>query len=161
MIIPETHLIFDLIFDLILFNFRFNFHIGTTPKPARRTESAVVEDLNSVPVFGIILVEDGKLYGTDSETGEIGETFVYTHLEDALKVLATLQSTSRRAAACGRAQLLAKKRHTGRVQNPAKVSENRPACGTAQHTLAVCFVFEKLQRSRKKLVKIWRILSKI
>ena len=46
----------------------------------------------------------------------------------------------------GRAQLLAKRGHTGRVQNPAKVSENRPACGTAQHTLAVCFVFEKLEK---------------
>ena len=67
---------------------------------------------------------------------------------------------SRRAAA-GRAQLLAKKGHTGRVQNPAKVSENRPACGTAQHTLAVCFVFEKLEKSRKNLVKIWRKFSKI
>ena len=67
---------------------------------------------------------------------------------------------SRRAAA-GRAELLAKKGHTGRVQNPAKVSENRPACGTAQHTLAVCFVFEKLEKSRKFLVKIWRKFSKI
>ena len=67
---------------------------------------------------------------------------------------------SRRAAA-GRAELLAKKGHTGRVQNPGGVSENRPACGTAQHTLAVCFVFEKLEKSRKKLVKIWRNLSKI
>ena len=47
----------------------------------------------------------------------------------------------------GRAELLAKKGHTGRVQNPVKVSENRPACGTAQHTLAVCFVFEKLEKS--------------
>ena len=56
--------------------------------------------------------------------------------------------TSRRAAA-GRAELLAKKVHTGHVQNPVKVSENRPACGTAQHTLAVCFVFEKLEKSRK------------
>ena len=63
------------------------------------------------------------------------------------------EDTSRRAAACGRAQLLAKKRHTGRVQNPGGVSENRPACGTAQHTLAVCFVFEKLEKSRKFLVK--------
>ena len=68
--------------------------------------------------------------------------------------------TSRRAAA-GRAELLAKKGHTGRVQNPAKVSENRPACGTAQHTLAVCFVFEKLEKSRKKLAKIQQNLSKI
>ena len=67
---------------------------------------------------------------------------------------------SRRAAA-GRAELLAKKGHTGRVQNPAKVSENRPACGTAQHTLAVCFVFEKLEKSRKVLVQIWRKFSKI
>ena len=66
---------------------------------------------------------------------------------------------SRRAAA-GRAELLAKRGHTGRVQNPAKVSENRPACGTAQHTLAVCFVFEKLEKSRKYLVKIWRKFSK-
>ena len=55
------------------------------------------------------------------------------------------------AAACGRAQLLAKGGHTGRVQNSGGVSENRPACGTAQHTLAVCFVFEKF---RKNLVKI-------
>ena len=47
------------------------------------------------------------------------------------------------------------------MQNPAKVSENRPACGTAQHTLAVCFVFEKLEKSRKFLVKIWRKFSKI
>ena len=69
-------------------------------------------------------------------------------------------ASSRRAAA-GRAELLAKKGHTGRVQNPAKVSENRPACGTAQHTLAVCFVFEKLEKSRKFLVKIWRKFSKI
>ena len=45
--------------------------------------------------------------------------------------------------------------------NPVKVSENRPACGTAQHTLAVCFVFEKLEKSRKFLVKIWRKFSKI
>ena len=67
---------------------------------------------------------------------------------------------SQRAAA-GRAQLLAKKGHTGHVQNPVKVSENRPACGTAQHTLAVCFVFEKLEKSRKFLVKIWRKFSKI
>ena len=61
----------------------------------------------------------------------------------------------------GRAELLAKKRHTGRVQNPGGVSENRPACGPAQHTLAVCFVFEKLEKSRKNLVKIWRKFSKI
>jgi len=47
------------------------------------------------------------------------------------------------------------------VQNPVKVSENRSACGTAQHTLAVCFLFEKLEKSRKKLVKIWRKFSKI
>jgi hypothetical protein len=47
------------------------------------------------------------------------------------------------------------------VQNPVKVSENRPACGTAQHTLAVCFLFEKLEKSRKKLVKIWRKFSKL
>ena len=72
----------------------------------------------------------------------------------------TRRSSSRRAAA-GRAELLAKKGHTGRVQNPAKVSENRPACGTAQHTLAVCFVFEKFEKSRKNLVKIWRKFSKI
>ena len=39
------------------------------------------------------------------------------------------------------------------MQNPVKVSENRPACGTAQHTLAVCFVFEKFEKSRKKLLK--------
>ena len=57
---------------------------------------------------------------------------------------------SRRAAA-GRAQLLAKKGHTGRVQNPVKVSENRPACGTAQHTLAVCFVFEKFWKNTEKI----------
>ena len=74
--------------------------------------------------------------------------------------LAGIGDKSRRAAA-GRAELLAKKGHTGRVQNPAKVSENRPACGTAQHTLAVCFVFEKLEKSRKFLVKIWRKFSKI
>ena len=66
-----------------------------------------------------------------------------------------------RGAAAGRAELLAKKGHTGHVQNPVKVSENRPACGTAQHTLAVCFVFEKLEKSRKFLVKIWRKFSKI
>ena len=53
---------------------------------------------------------------------------------------------SRRAAA-GRAQLLARRGHIGRVQNPAEVSENRPACGTAQHTLAVCFVFEKFWKN--------------
>ena len=73
----------------------------------------------------------------------------------------TTRQQSRRAAACGRAELLAQRGHIGRVQNPVKVSENRPACGTAQHTLAVCFVFEKLEKSRKKLVKIWRNLSKL
>ena len=46
----------------------------------------------------------------------------------------------------GRAELLAKRGHIGRVQNPGGVSENRLACGTAQHTLAVCFVFEKLEK---------------
>ena len=46
------------------------------------------------------------------------------------------------------------------MQNPVKVSENRSACGTAQHTLAVCFVFEKLEKSRKILVKIWRKFRK-
>ena len=61
----------------------------------------------------------------------------------------------------GRAQLLAKKRHIGRVQNPGGVSENRPACGTAQHTLAVCFVFEKLEKSRKNLAKIQQNFGKI
>ena len=69
--------------------------------------------------------------------------------------------TSSRRAAAGRAELLAKKGHTGHVQNPVKVSENRPACGTAQHTLAVCFVFEKLEKSRKNLAKIQQNLSKI
>ena len=52
---------------------------------------------------------------------------------------------SRRAAAkLGRAELLAKKRHTGRVQNPGGVSENRPACGTAHHTLHSFALFAKL-----------------
>ena len=32
---------------------------------------------------------------------------------------------SRRAAACGRAELLAKKRHTDRLQNPAKLRRFR------------------------------------
>ena len=93
----------------------------------------------------------------------IGPRFWEDFGREAVRILderpASLR-TSRRAAA-GRAQLLARRGHTGRVQNPAKVSENRPACGTAQHTLAVCFVFEKLEKSRKQLVKISRKFSNI
>ena len=84
-----------------------------------------------------------------------------SQLSSAAGVLLGVGGAMSRRAAAGRAELLARRGHTGRVQNPAKVSENRPACGTAQHTLAVCFVFEKLEKSRKNLVKIWRKFSKI
>jgi hypothetical protein len=53
----------------------------------RRTEAEVVEDLNSVPVFGI-LTEDKKLYGTDEDG-----CMIYTYLDDALRVLAKVQET--------------------------------------------------------------------
>lgn len=50
----------------------------------RRPVSAVVEDLNAVPVFGIA-TDNGKLYSTD-ESG----CMVYTHLDDVLRVIAQL-----------------------------------------------------------------------
>jgi hypothetical protein len=53
----------------------------------RRPVSAVVTELDSVPVFAIAINGD-KLYSTD-ETG----CMIYTHLSDASRVLAQLQST--------------------------------------------------------------------
>lgn len=50
----------------------------------RRPVSAVLEDLNAVPVFGIA-TDNGKLYGTD-ESG----CMIYTHLDDVLRVVAQL-----------------------------------------------------------------------
>ena len=53
----------------------------------RRPVSAVVTELDSVPVFAIAINGD-KLYSTD-ESG----CMIYTHLSDASRVLAQLQST--------------------------------------------------------------------
>ena len=103
----------------------------------------------------------GYMLATQSSRGRISSAQRSGRLGRPCWKHSASTSRSRGERPAGRAQLLAKRGHTGRVQNPAKVSENRPACGTAQHTLAVCFVFEKLEKSRKILVKIWRKFSKI
>jgi len=51
-------------------------------------DETVAEQLDDVPVFGILLREDAKLYG-----GDDGQTMVYMSLQSASRVLAQLQST--------------------------------------------------------------------
>ena len=67
-------------------------HLGAWQRvrpPVLAISDAVVADqLNTVPVFGLLLTENGKLYGSEE-----GETMVYTSLEDASRVLAQLKST--------------------------------------------------------------------
>lgn len=53
------------------------------------TDSVVAEQLDDVPVFGLLLVDDGKLYGSE----DTGETMVYTGLADATRVLAQVQAS--------------------------------------------------------------------
>lgn len=54
---------------------------------AARGDEFVARELDSVPVFGILLSEEGSIYSED------GVAMVYTQLADATKVLAKLQQT--------------------------------------------------------------------
>jgi hypothetical protein len=54
---------------------------------ARLTDLDVVRELDSVPVFGILVKADGKLYT------EEGACMVYTHLSDVSRVLGKMQAT--------------------------------------------------------------------
>ena len=101
------------------------------------------------PMRGSSKRPKGTRYGDSSEKASLTRGARGTFKQGRLTKFARSiwRRTKSRRAAAGRAQLLAKKRHTGRVQNPGGVSENRPACGTAQHTLAVCFVFEKFWKN--------------
>ena len=49
------------------------------------SDAVVAEQLDTVPVFAVLLPEDGKLYGSEE-----GETMVYMSLADANRVLAQL-----------------------------------------------------------------------
>lgn len=51
------------------------------------TDAAVVAHLNQVPIFGIAVAGEGKLY-TDDDSGAM----IYTHLCDATRVLGRLQA---------------------------------------------------------------------
>ena len=59
------------------------------PRAPTCSLSSVAEQLDEMPVFGI-LVDDGTLYG-DADSGGTG--IVYTHLNDASRVLSQLQNT--------------------------------------------------------------------
>ena len=52
-----------------------------------RADADIARELDQVPVFGILLTEDGKLYCED------GSCMVYTQLGDAHRVLAKMQET--------------------------------------------------------------------
>ena len=130
---------------------------GTSPLgiPAPKAKLSGVHCVNVMPADGPESISNGALLES------LQSPYRSMKGREAQSLMGRAKKLMSRRAAAGRPELLAKKGHTGRVQNPAKVSENRPACGTAQHTLAVCFVFEKLEKSRKFLVKIWRKFSKI
>ena len=53
------------------------------PLLAVTNDAAITGQLDEVPVFGILIADDSTLYGDDD-----GNTIVYTHLEDANRVLA-------------------------------------------------------------------------